>query len=287
MNEMNQFKTFAFIFSTGGNKLEWSGDDIKALLERAVVPEREKLREWMERCKPGSFLMLSTGCAFCTGMEANVEGPTHLLDGAYRQADASKAFFLEHRHTVFPIAQVTISWDDDLPVRTSVISADGSTIDLSGFGIGSGAGGEGVTGLIWLLDQCGIDYNRGNLVTLSTSRPGSLTLYPMQQSATELLVWTYSHNLEELPTLWLASVEVERANGQPIKLEYPPSDVDGLLYDDITELIDIVIYDCRVRGIEWTADPRILFNDKIVEIVPEGWQLICHEQSERIGWKHD
>jgi len=292
MNEMNKHKTFAFVFIGGvaSNRLEWSGDSIKALLERAVEPEREKLREWMERCKPGGFLILSGGCAICTSMEVDVEGPTYLIDMGYGVTDVSKKFFLEYRHTVYPVAQVTISWagENGMETRTSVIGADGSTIELSGFGIGKHGGSTGFAGLIWLLDQCGIDYDRETLSKLDTYLHGSTTLYPMQQSATQLLIWTYGRNLMDQINLWMASVVVERANGQPIKLEYPFDHAEGgLPCEDIEELIDLVLYDVRVRGIEWTADPRILFDNETVPDVPDGWDVVGRLQSERIGWKYD
>jgi len=274
MNEMNQHKTFAFVFSIGmTQKWQWSGDEIKALLERATAPEREELRGWMERCKPGGFLILAGGCAICTGMEEDLQTLTYIDDDGSGETRKSERVFQENRHLVYPIQQVTISWDGEMvQTETQVHGADGSIISLSGFGIGFQ--GTGFTGMTWLLDQCGISYDKEMLARMDIHSPGALTLYPLEQSATLLEVWAWGDQ-------WEGRVQVQRSNGKPLELRYPLD--RGMLYDDLTELIDILLYDCKVRGIEWTADPRLTYNIMETEI-PEGWMEISKQQSERIGW---
>ncbi len=276
MNEMNQHKTFAFVFNLG-SKLDWSGDDIAHLLERASdVDEREKLRSWMERCKPGGFLILLGGCAICTGMEVGLPTLTHIDDDGHGVTEKSKNVFLENRHLVYPIQQITINWNGEMvATETQVHGADGSIITLSGFGIGYQ--GEGFRGMIWLLDQCGIDYDKSVLSRMDMHSPGSLTLYPLEQSTNLLKVWAWGDQ-------WEAEVRVDRSSGEPLILKYPPD--SGMLYDDLTELIDLVLYDCKVRGIEWTADPRLVYNIEQTE-KPETWNEILKEQSERIPWNYD
>jgi len=273
--DMNQHKTFAFIFSLGGNKLEWSGDGIKALLERATSHERENLRNWMERCKPGRFLILSGGCALCTGMEENLPTLVNVDDDGHGVTRKSKEVFLENRHLVYPIQQVTIIWNGEMvSTDTQVQGADGSIISLSGFGIGYN--GEGFSGMIWLLEQCGIDYDKEMLSRMDMHSPGSLTLYPLEQNASKIWLWAWGKQ-------WEAKVIVERSNGEPLILHYPPD--QGMLYDDLPELIDLIIYDCQIRGIDWTADPRLVYNSEQTEI-PSDWDEVRAQQSERIEWNY-
>lgn len=274
MNEMNKHKTFAFLFISGST-LQWSGDSIKALLERAVPPEREELRNWMERCKPGGFLILSGGCAMCTGMEEGLKTLTNIDDEGRGITRKSKEVFLENRHFVYPIQQVTINWDGEMvATETQIHGADGSIISLSGFGIGYR--GESFRGMIWLLDQCGIDYDHNILFQMDMHSAGSLTLYPLEQSANLLKVWAWGDQ-------WEGEIRVDRSNGEPVTVNYPQD--RGMLYDDLAELIDLILYDCRIRGIEWSADPRLIYNREQTE-PPDNWKRINKEQAERIGWNY-
>ena len=137
--------------------------------------------------------------------------------------------------------------------------------------------------MCWLLDQCGIDYDRDNLRAMDVKESGGITLYRMKQTASEIELWTWGD--DDGSDLWEARVVVQRKDGNEIIVEYPGN--DGVLFDSIEELIDIVLTDCRFRGIEWTADPRLLYDNEKTDLISAWNKTICPQQSERIGWNYD
>lgn len=284
----NENKQFVFIFSLGGNKLEWSGDQISALLERATGPdERERLRKWMENCKVGGFLILSGGATMCVGADPAMNGspPHYFTDEGHGITEKSKAAFLRHRKDIGPVDRVEARLGSDgLTHEVTVIGKNGSQIGLTGFGVGRDSGGTGFVGFKWLLDMCGVRYDAEEVARVNLEEV-SVAYESMRQTASGLII--ESMGSPESPVLE-AEVRVDQSNGKMLRLMWPlEGEVD--FFTDADEMVDLVLQDMKIRGIEWTADPRISIRyrpDRNFEGKRAYIESLRVDQAKRIGWNY-
>lgn len=271
MND-NALKTFVFIFSHGG-RMGWSGDTIGALLERASPIEREGLRNWMERCKPGWHYELDRGTAVCSGYNEQAKAIQCFEDEGHGVTVKSKRAFLEYRRDIGAVQEVRVSWDEGC--KTVVIGENGNQLHLSGFGVGYG---EDFAGLIWLLKMCGVKYDMETVRNVEKTKE---VIFPkMYQTSEGISLTPYG----EIDPYWKAKVHIDRANGETIQARFPDDDTRHNLFSDLSQLIDIIIDEMKLRGVKWTADPR-LHNSRAMNL-PElaAWNKISEKESARIGW---
>lgn len=279
--ENNEQKTFAYVL---GNKLEWSGDTIKVLLNRASPDGREGLRKWMERCKPGWFYFIHrhNGMAICTGYAEDAKPLMSFSDEGHGIARKSKDAFLRRRHEISPVQEVKVSWEAGaVDTETLVIGKNGNTLTLSGFALGYS--GEGFVGLCWLLDMCGMNYNRDVVRIINVSEAKELVFHKISQSANGIEMRYFGRNPED--RIWEATVRVDRENAESINVILPELDATTEnLFRDPAELIDIIISEMKLRGVAWTADPHIVNNSPDIAANGAEWNKIMEKESARIGW---
>ena len=287
---MNEHKQFIFIFSIGLGNLAWSGDQISALLERAANPaEREELRGWMERCKVGGFLDITNGFAVCVGMDpaANGKPPAYFADEGHGLTDKSKAAFLQHRRDLGPVERIEARLGDDgFTHEVTVIGENGNQLGLTGFAVGSGSGATGFAGFKWLLEMTGVKYDPDEVARVNLEKVAFVTYKSMRQTASGLILDV----LGTPETVMLeAEVRVRQANGELLKLKYPQE--GGIdFFTDADEMVDLVLQDMEIRGIEWTADPRISIRykpDQRIEGQNAYNESLRTGQSKRIGWNYE
>lgn len=76
--------------------------------------------------------------------------------------ERSKTQFSEYKNDLGVIHTVEIEWDKDTLDYHTIIQAENDRLHFSGFSIGYS--GEGPEGLIWLLDECKMQYDRDDIV---------------------------------------------------------------------------------------------------------------------------
>ncbi len=282
--ENNALKTFVFIFDVG-NKLAWSGDELAVLIDRATPNELEGLRNWMERCEPGWIYALVAGIVVCSGFDEEAKSIQYFEDDGHGLVGKSKGAFLTHREDVGPVQEVNVSWDEN-DTQTLVIGKNGNVLALSGFGVGF-HGEEESEGLIWLLDMCGVGYNKEDVTTINVDKFRSVSFQSMYQTATGIDITS----LRGHPNLWSAKIEVQCEFGNPLDILITEKDRNGedvqtgrilrhnVVFSELDKLIDRMLLEASLRGITWTADPRL----KHTHYFPI--DILSHE-SDRIGWNY-
>ncbi len=234
----------------------------------------------MERCEPGWFyrIQADNGLAICTGYAEDAKPLLNLADEGHGITRKSKGAFLKHRREIGPVQEVHVSWDEGcIDTETVVIGKNGNQITLSGFGVGYR--GEGFVGLIWLLDLCGVAYNKDDVARIDVEKFTSVSFQSMYQTANTV----YLTKIGERHPTWSANIFVSRQYGEQLSVHIPDEQAVNLI-DDPGELIDIVLAEIALRGIKWTADPHISNNDASIAADGAEWNKIMEIESARIGW---
>ena len=277
-------KHFIFVFTIGTN-LEWSGDKPGALIDRGVNPdERAKIRDWMEAAQPGSFLKCIGGMAVCSGDDGKEDGvPKQILlnieDGNHKSTAKSIAFFRGNRKLVSPVNSVEIIWDGNGDFKTVVTAQEGSTMSLSGFAIDGN--GDACEGLGWLLNYLGIRFHEDTILKANPDAAGSFAWLTPRMTADAIEIYPDNYSLEA--GRWRGIVNIQRIRGTILIRSYPDPSGQSF-FDDPGELCEAILNDCKLLGVEWSADPRIQIAQAADPREHDAVRINC---SERIGWNYE
>lgn len=291
----NESKIFVTIQPSTEGGLEWLEHDVGMLIEKAInYIEREKIRRWMENCKPGGFLMLNhdTEIVMCHGFQPEIiASPDYFADEGHRTTSESKTAFLRHRKEIGPVDRVEVRWEEGpIDCNTLVIGKNGNQMGLTGFAVGYE--GEGFIGMTWLLDMCGMDYDKVELSNLNTYTQKEVVFTSNPRFAST--IGLSRHDYVD-PPIWSADVEVMSLGGEYYNIfTYPNNAYPGgdrlNPQPDIDNVVDFMLSEMELRGVQWSNEPRITVNIEGLlnnsELKGQA-KMVVVSQSERIGWNYN